>query len=78
MNGVVAFTVTFEGNGAVGPGLFEVAIAGSKVVVQRTFLPDAVFLSRLDEMFDVQIGEDLEEEHATEQGQEQFLVHDDG
>ena len=78
MDGVVTFAVTFKGDCAVGPGLLEVAIAGAEMVMQGTFLPNAVLLSRPDEMFHIQIREDFEEEHAAEQGQEQFLVHDDG
>ena len=48
------------------------------MVVQRAFLPNPVFLARLDKAFYVQIGEDFEEEHTAEQGQQQFLVHDNG
>ena len=78
VNGVVAFAVTFEGNGTVGPGLFEVAIAGAEMVMQGAFLPDAMLLSCFDKSLHVQIGKDFEEEHATEQGQKQFFMHDDG
>ena len=77
VNRVVAFAMSLEGDGAVGPRLFKVAIACSEMVVQGTFLPDAVFLACLDETLHVQVTQNLEEEHAAEQRQQQLFVHDD-
>ena len=46
------------------------------MVVQRTFLPNTVLLASLEEDLHVDIGKDFEEEHTTNQGQQQFFVHD--
>ena len=48
------------------------------MVVQGTFFPYAVLLACLDKTLHVEVGENLEEEDATEQGKQQLLVHDDG
>ena len=78
VDGIVSLAVTLEGDGAVGPSLFKVTIGGPEVIMDRAFLPDSVLLAALEEQLDVQVGEDFKEEHATEQGKQKLLVHDDG
>ena len=72
------FSVSFKSDGAVGPGFLEITVAGAEVVVQRSFLPDSVFLASLDEVLDIEVGENFEKENAAKQRQQKFLVHDDG
>ena len=77
MDGIESFSSPLEGDGGVGPSFLEVTIARSEVVMQGTFLPYAVLLAGLDKALHIQIGKDLKQEHATEQGQQQLFVHDD-
>ena len=64
MDSVVAFAVSLEGDGAVGPGLFEIAEAGSEVIMNGAFLPDTVLLATFEEQLDIRVGEDFQKERA--------------
>jgi hypothetical protein len=75
--GVETLATTFEGNAGIGIHLFKITVAGAEMIVERSLLPDAMLVPVFLEDFDIDVGENLEKEHATEQRQQKLFVHDD-